>query len=60
MFCENKCTRIHIYDLGWALNKDDISNFAVADGLYQGICCLGATREEKHQPLVVWRGDGVL
>lgn len=36
----------------------DIGDFALADGLYQRICWFGATREEKHQPLVAVRGWG--
>lgn len=34
----------------------DIRNFAVADRLYQRICFFGATREEKHQPLLAVGG----
>lgn len=35
------------------MNKD-ISHFAVTDGLYQLICCFGATREETGPTISGW------
>ena len=39
--------------------RPDFSNFAVADGIYQLICCIGATRKEMLS-LVAVKGEGVL